>query len=350
VKKILTRLFLGLVLVVGLGVVGAGAWLFVENRPADPVPGAAGDQRFRIPPGEALSVSAQRLADRGLIRNALLFRLFFQFGASPAGGGEGTFPSGTFAVPRGLTARDAAQWFRTAKPLLVKVTVPEGWTASKIARLLEEKEVVPARDFLEVVQHPGSLGDLAQGLSSLEGRLYPDTYLFPLGLSAADVARTFVKTFRDKTAAWAGRLGPEEFASRVVLASIVEREYRDPAEAALIASVFENRLEHGIPLGSCATIEYILTEVQGRPHPKRIFFVHTQIESPYNTYLHKGLPPAPIANPGLTALRAAFEPAVTNYLYFVVADPAQGTHTFSSQYSQHEKAREAYLNTYVTKG
>jgi UPF0755 protein len=121
-------------------------------------------------------------------------------------------------------------------------------------------------------------------------------------------------------------------------------------EAPIIASVFLNRLAKRIALGSCATIEYILTEIQGRPHPHRIFFVHTQIPSPYNTYLNRGLPPGAISNPGLTALKAAFEPARTDYLYFVVADPAKGSHTFSARWSQHEAAKAAYLSSFVTKG
>jgi UPF0755 protein len=228
--------------------------------------------------------------------------------------------------------------------------VPEGWTSSKIARLLEEKNVVSAKEFLEVVHHPEELGSLGDGLTTLDGRLFPETYLFALETPAVDVARTFLQTFQKRTVAWSNRFSPEACEAKIVLASIVEREYRAPSEAPLIASVFSNRLAQGIPLGSCATIEYILTEVMGRPHPHRIFFVHTEIPSPYNTYLNKGLPPTAIANPGLTALKAAFEPAVSNYLYFVVADATQGTHTFSSNFASHQKAREAYLNSFVTKG
>lgn len=317
------------------------AWAWYEDRPAD----GSLAQRFRIPAGEPLAVTSQRLADGHLIRNPLVFRWLYKVWQ-----GDGTFPSGTFLVPAGMTARQAAAYFRHAQPLQIKVTVPEGWTSTKIARLLEEKEIVSADAFLDVVQHPEALGPLADGLTSLEGRLFPDTYHFPPGASAVDVARAFVQTFHDRTAAWQARFTPEEWDRRIILASIVEREYRAPEEAPLIASVFANRLEKGIALASCATIEYILTEVQGRPHPKRIYFVHTQIPSPFNTYLNKGLPPAPIANPGLTALKAAFEPAETDYLYFVVADASKGTHTFSSNYSEHEKAREAYLSTFVTKG
>lgn len=332
---LVTVLILGLVPAAGL------VWAWTENAPIAGIP----EQVFRIPPGEPLSQTAQRLADGQLIRNPLLFRLAFQWLQ-----GEGGFPSGTFSVPGGMTTEQAVRFFQSAQPLQIKVTVPEGWTATKIALLLEEKNVVNAREFLEVVRDPSRLGAIARGLSTLDGRLFPDTYLFPLDMSAVGVARIFLQTFQQRTAAWEGRVSPRQWEQNIVLASIVEREYRTPSEAPLMASVFVNRLEKGIPLGSCATIEFILTELMGRPHPKRIFFVHTEIPSPYNTYLNKGLPPTAISNPGMTALKATFEPVESNYLYFVVDDPVEGTHTFSSNYASHQKAREAYLDSFVTKG
>src|SRR5262249_29452933 len=163
----------------------------------------------------------------------------------------------------GLSAWDAAGFFRTARPLEIKVTVTEGMTTSKIARLLEDSGVVPAKDFLDVVAHPEKLGAKAQGLSSLDGRLFPDTYRLPVDSRAEDVALTFLTTFQTRTAPWAGKLSPDDFQKSLILASIVEREYRVPDEAPLIASVFLNRLDKRIALGSCATIEYILTEIQG---------------------------------------------------------------------------------------
>ncbi len=326
---------------VGLAAIGGFSWVLWEDRPAE----ASQTQLFRVPGGEALAVTAERLSDRRLIRNPVLFRWVYQILE-----GDGAFPAGTYSVPGGLSGHEAAAYFRHAKPLQVRITVPEGWTASKIARLLEEKQVVSAKEFLAVVSHPETLGNLGQGLATLEGRLFPDTYQFSLATPAVDVAKTFVQTFQERTAKWAGQLSPEDLNRKIVLASIVEREYRVNEEAPLIASVFQNRLDKGIALGSCATIEYILTEIQGRPHPKRVYFVYTQIPSPYNTYLNRGLPPGPISNPGLASLRAAFEPAKTDYLYFVVADASRGTHQFSSNWSQHEKAREAYLNSFVSKG
>ena len=131
----------------------------------------------------------------------------------------------------------------------------------------------------------------------------------------------------------------------VRLASVVEREYRVPEEAPLIASVFYNRLEQGIKLQSCATVAYIITEIHGKPHPDRLFFSHLEIPSEFNTYLYEGLPPLPISNPGATALEAAFHPADTDYLFFVVKDPDAGTHNFSRSYNEHLNAKDLYLKT-----
>jgi len=326
---------------VGAVILALAAVLVFENLPAE----GGVTQRFQIPEGEILSVTAQRLAASKLVRDAELFRWIYRLRK-----GDGNFPSGTFAVPGGLSAWDAAGFFRNARPLEIKVTIAEGLTSGKIAKLLEENGVVPAKDFLDVVTHPEKLGAAGQGLKTLDGRLFPDTYRFPVESRAEDIALTFLTTFQARTAAWSSQLSAENFQKGLILASIVEREYRVPEEAPVIASVFLNRLDKRIALGSCATIEYILTEVLGRPHPHRIFFVHTQIPSPYNTYLNRGLPPGPISNPGLTSLKAAFEPAKTDYLYFVVADPVKGSHTFSALWSQHEAAKAAYLSSFVTKG
>jgi UPF0755 protein len=131
----------------------------------------------------------------------------------------------------------------------------------------------------------------------------------------------------------------------VILASIVEREYRLASEAPLIASVFRNRLRYNIGLESCATIEYILTEIEGRPHPKFITKSDIEIDSDFNTYKWAGLPPGPISNPGRVALEAAFHTPETDYYYFVLRDPATGEHHFSGDLEEHNEAKYIYLKT-----
>jgi len=124
----------------------------------------------------------------------------------------------------------------------------------------------------------------------------------------------------------------------VKLASIVEKEYKVPSEAPLIASVFKNRLRYNIGLYSCATIIYIITEELGRPHPDVVRYADLEIESPYNTYKHAGLTPTPISNPGLIALDAAINTPKTKYFFFRVDDEEKGTHVFTTDFEDHIEA------------
>jgi UPF0755 protein len=142
------------------------------------------------------------------------------------------------------------------------------------------------------------------------------------------------------------KLTPAELYEKITLASIIEREYRVEEEAAVIAAVFQNRLEHGMRLESCATVEYIITEIQGKPHPARLFNRDIQIQHPYNTYIRGGLPPGPIAAPGPVALKAAFSPARNDFLFFRVIDPASGRHYFSKNFDEHISAGELFVKGY----
>ena len=120
------------------------------------------------------------------------------------------------------------------------------------------------------------------------------------------------------------------------MASIVEKEYKVKEEAPLIASVFKNRIRHNIGLYSCATIVYIITEIQGKPHPNRILTKDTKIDNPYNTYKWAGLTPGPISNPGLTALDAVINTPKTSYFFFQVKDEKKGTHVFTETFEEHK--------------
>jgi UPF0755 protein len=141
----------------------------------------------------------------------------------------------------------------------------------------------------------------------------------------------------------ARKLPPRELHEKVILASIVEREYRLPEEAPLIASVFVNRLRYNIGLESCATLEYIITDLEDKPHPRYLSEEDKRIKSPYNTYMWAGLPPGPISNPGRVALAAALHPARTNFYYFVLKDAETGQHYFSDSLKQHNWAKYYYL-------
>jgi UPF0755 protein len=138
-------------------------------------------------------------------------------------------------------------------------------------------------------------------------------------------------------------LSPGELERRVIVASIVEREYRVDEEAALMAGVFYNRLEIGMAMQSCATVEYVITEIQGLPHPEVLYTRDTEIRNPYNTYVRPGLPPGPISAPGRVALDAALHPVDSGYLYFRLVDAEAGRHYFSRTLDDHIRAGVLYV-------
>lgn len=245
----------------------------------------------------------------------------------------------------------------------VKVTIPEGFTMKQIADVLEENGVCRASDFLAACRDKTLLDSLRIPLGSAEGYLFPDTYDLELSSDPQEIVTRMVRHFfavydeleqgmnrpgrreRQGSEPESSRVHPSSAAGprahlirssavsrSVILASIVEREAVKPEEAPIIAGVFRNRLNRGMALQSCATVEYILPV-----HKERLTAEDTRIESPYNTYLHPGLPPGPICNPGRTALAAALRPETTEYLYFL--SRGDGSHIFSKTWHEHESAR-----------
>ena len=226
-------------------------------------------------------------------------------------------------------------------------------TSRQIASILKSSGIIESEeDFLSLVYSSDFASSLGVVSSTLEGYLFPDTYRFQENFPEEKVLAYLVSTFfrnLEKIYPYFRDFTDEKMIEKVTLASIVEKEYRLEKEAPQIASVFFNRLKIGMPLQSCATVIYVLTEELGRDHPDRIFLRDLEIESPFNTYYNQSLPPGPISNPGYVALNAAFNPAQTDYLFFVVENAAEGTHTFTSNLSDHNQARQLYLEGFRSK-
>ena len=221
----------------------------------------------------------------------------------------------------------------------VSVTIPEGANLFDIAARLEAARLGPAADFLAVAKsETGLIKDLAPQATSLEGYLFPDTYHFGPHQKPAQIAAMMVKRFR----AAAAQLGLHEDVHQVVTAaSLIERETAVDGERPLVASVFENRLAKKIPLMTDPAVIYGL-QLEGMWRGT-IYASDLKRDTPYNTYLHSGLPPGPVANPGMKSLRAAMEPAQTNYLYFVAAGAnAQGKSLFSATLKEHNRNVAGY--------
>jgi UPF0755 protein len=195
----------------------------------------------------------------------------------------------------------------SGRQLLVRVTVPEGFTLRKTAAALESAGITTAADFLAAASSPELLKTFGIPVSTFEGYLYPDTYFFPRNFPATQVVRKMADTFFRRLGELAPEsksMGSDELFRRVVIASIVEREYRAADEAPLMAGVFFNRLRIGMALQSCDTVEYVITEIQGKPHPEVLYNRDIAIPHPYNTYVNAGLPPGPISAPGSVRLAA----------------------------------------------
>jgi UPF0755 protein len=286
--------------------------------------------------GESAAAVSSSLEAAGAIRSSLVFRALIHFERV----GD-RLKAGTYRVEPGMGSLTVLNLIVSGRQALMRITLPEGYSLSETAKLLEESGVLSAANFAAVAKDRAFISSLGLASPSLEGYLFPDTYFFPKGYGAEAVARAMVKEFHEKLASTipeSQSLSAKELEERVILASIVEREYRRAEEAPLIASVFYNRIKIGMALQSCATVVYVITEKQGKPHPDVIYDRDLAIKDAYNTYRQRGLPPGPICSPGLTALTAAFRPATSKYLYFRLVDPEAGKHHFSETLEEHNQA------------
>jgi UPF0755 protein len=304
-------------------------------------------------PGYSTHRIAAELKSAGVIRSERAFVLwhYFHRGRSLKAG-EYLFekPANIIDLQKRLGRGDV--YFRT-------VVVPEGFTMFDIARAVEAAGLGPAEDFLKVARSDTALiADIAPpGAPSLEGYLFPDTYEFSRMQSMQDMAATMVKQFRQV----AGQIGlvqpypseksggkpqvsvslipdPNEVATKVTMASIIEKETAVAEERPLVASVYYNRLAKNIALDADPSIIY--AELLAGTYTGALHHDDMRFDSPYNTYKHPGLPPGPIGNPGKSALEAAMHPAQSDYYYFV-AD-AQGHHRFARTIEEHDKNVAAY--------
>ena len=311
---------------------------FLDSAPAS----IAGDGViFRISKGEALGSIASRLEEENLIRSSMYMRIL-----SKTKGTEYSFKSGTYKILPGYKSSKIHDLLVSGKQDLLKVTIPEGWTIKKIADLLDDFNIASKEEFITAAYSARMVNELYIPGESVEGYLFPDTYFFPENYTAEAVIKTMVAAFFKNLGEIQydhGDWKRKDLYETVILASIVEREYQIEREAPLIASVFKNRLKDNIGLESCATLAYIITEVQEKPHPRYITQADTKIDSLYNTYKWHGLPPGPISNPGRIALNAAFHPADTNYYYFLRKDPSTGEHYFAGDLEEHNNAKRYYI-------
>jgi peptidoglycan lytic transglycosylase G len=312
-------------------VIAATGWIVrALSAPAGAGPGPnAPGAFFEVEKGWRARVVIDRLAGAGLVRAALPLRLacrLFYPGQS--------FKAGEYLLAPPLTAKAALFKIFGGRIHLEPVTVPEGLTADEIAALLRPADAAGAEAFRRAALDPTLIADLDPRARDLEGYLFPETYNLPRRAPEADIVAAMVGRFREIFDEPRRRRAAEiglSLRDVVTLASLIEEETGLAEERPLVSAVFHNRLKIGMKLDCDPTVVYALKR-QGL-YRGRLLLKDLLFPSPYNTYLHAGLPPGPISNPGLASLDAALGPAAESYLYFVAR--GDGTHRFSRTLGEH---------------
>lgn len=290
-------------------------------------------QSVDIPEGASMQHVASLLAERGLIRS----RTGFLFLGKLTGADRRIRP-GEYALHPGLRPLQILSDMVEGRVRLHAVTIPEGFSVAQVAARLAGLGLVDERAFLALTQDREFIRTLDLDVPTLEGYLFPTTYHFPKSTNPEDIIRTMVAfTWKAITPELRARASEQGMTVHEVLtlASVIEKETGVPAERPLISAVFHNRLRLGIPLQSDPTVIYALESFDGNLRKRDL-----SVESPYNTYRVRGLPPGPIANPGAESIVAALHPAETSYLYFVSRN--DGTHHFSATLAEHNRAVDKY--------
>lgn len=283
----------------------------------------------------ALGMILQR---KRVVRHGFAFALVARF----LGANERIRP-GTYALSPGQSPAEIVRWLTEGRGQVLRLTVPEGYSIGKIAQLLDAKGLARGAVFRDLAGRPEYfkgrhrwLSDLPPG-ATLEGFLFPDTYLFDgeqIG-EAALIEQMLARFESVIRAEYRNASRPTlSLFEALTLASIIELEAVRAEERPLISGVFQNRLKIGMRLGSDPTVEYALGRHQGS---KGLSYKDVKVDSPYNTYRYAGLPPGPIANPGLASFKAALHPQETDYLFFVAR--GDGSHAFTRTYQDHLAAQ-----------
>jgi peptidoglycan lytic transglycosylase G len=320
------RTFFLVVLLAGLGLVGWFVWAAL-------LPVAPPQTTFvLLRPGWTARHIAYELQRDGIIRSANAF-LVLHYAR-----GKGNLKAGEYKFAAPATALEVRQRLLRGDVYVRTVTVPEGYNLYDIAAAVEQAGLGPASDFVAAATGEVSLiKDLDPEAASLEGYLFPDTYNFTRIDTADDIAAAMVHRFRQE-AQKIGLKRDDDIHRIVTIASIVEKETAVPDERRIVASVYYNRLARNMLLAADPTVVYAAL-LAGR-YRGTIYQSDLAYDSPYNTYKYPGLPPGPIANPGVASLQAAMHPAQTDYLYFVSDN--NGHHRFSRTAAEHERNVAAY--------
>ena len=312
-----------------LAAVAFAAWFYwAAMSPVSP-----GEAKFiLLRPGWSSRHIAQALQRDGIIRSATAFLMVHYVK------GQGSLKAGEYKFEDPANALQVRERVLRGDVFARTVVVPEGFNIYDIAAVVEQAGLGTAADFLAVAKNDlHLLRDIDPQAQSLEGYLFPDTYQFTRIDTAQDIAAAMVHRFR-QAAQKIGLLGAPDIHRVVTMASIVEKETAAPGERPLVAGVYFNRLDKNMALGADPTVIYAAL-LAGR-YRGTIYQSDLQFDSPYNTYKYPGLPPGPIANPGVASLQASMHPEQSEFLYFVSDN--NGHHRFSRSAEEHDRNVAAY--------
>lgn len=335
-RLILLIIMVGLVAVTGLGV-----WIYSDLR--RPVAHTKTGQYIEIPKGSSPGAVVRKLASEGIIRHEWPLKLYLK-----ATGKGSTLKAGEYDFPSPISPLGALSKLQQGQRRLNRITIIEGWTRWDIARAMTqvpEFGLTSEAQALELMNNVSLIGDIDPEAKNLEGYLFPDTYEFSPETRPAELVALMVSRFRSVWRPdWTERARSLSFSPReiVTTASLIETEAKLPDERPLVASVIYNRLKKDIPLAVDSSIIYA-SKLEGKwRYDGKVYRSDIERRSPYNTRIYAGLPPGPVASPGESSLRAALNPATSDYLYYVRnPDRDDGAHNFYNNGAEFETGVQA---------
>ena len=333
-KRILKRFFIIIsILLIALSVSGLIFIHYLKSFSKEPANPDASEITFIIERGDTLSIVSQKLENKGVISESELFGIYALLKDQAK-----NLKAGEYALSGADTPRRILEIITQGKVKLYRLTVPEGLNLFETGTLAEKAGFGTREAFILAAESTEFTRSLGIRAKTLEGYLFPETYYFPKSADEKDVIREMVRRFQKVyTDEWKERTRKIGFKVHeiVTLASIIEKETGEASERPVISSVFHNRLDRGMRLESDPTVIYGIEDFDGN-----ITRGDLRTPTPYNTYVIKGLPPGPIANPGKMSLRAALYPADTEYVFFVSKNDS--THKFSKTLKEHNRAVRKY--------
>ncbi|WP_420329405.1 endolytic transglycosylase MltG [Paenibacillus gorillae] len=325
------------IMLIGAGSVSLYVWIGLKPTSAGEV------KEIEIKKGSSAFAVADVLEEQGIIKNSFLFKYYLKLKK------EGSrFQAGIYELKPGMKNDEIIAKLNSGETVaekMIKFTIPEGFTLLQIADKLSQDKLIDKNVFMDLAEKQTTWGD-AEAVRSipddaklhhrLEGYLFPETYELKIGSTEADILQRMITELDKKLAqlpeGWEDVLAERKLTLHQLLtiASLVEREVVVKEERAVVSGIIRNRLEKGMPLQIDATVQYLLDKPKERLMEKDL-----QVESPYNTYKVKGLPPGPIANPSLASIQAALYPEKTDYYYYVTKKDGSQTHLFAVTYKEH---------------